>query len=213
MNTFEMTLFGWSGELSLHRINHDMYEDLMNADEDDAREKLYDLMDCNVPIKSDIGNHNEGDYFYWHDGDIECGIRPTNHVYSVEVNGKDIDITTSPLDLFPERTEVELQNGYEEFELGLVHKRPTIGFCSFEKGMQGSYTIETTDKEFDISKVEVDVLHTSFGSFIEGYYYDGKEMEQKEYPEGDPKNTEVNFGYLPIVQLKNRMEKRWNEVA
>ena len=51
MNTFEMTLFGWSGELSLHRINHDMYEDLMNADEDDAREKLYDLMDWSVPIK------------------------------------------------------------------------------------------------------------------------------------------------------------------
>ena len=108
--------------------------------------------------------------------------------------------------MFPERTEVELENGYKESELGLLQCIPTIGFCSFEKGMQGSYTIETTDKEFDISKVEVDVLHTSFGSFIEGYYYDGKEMEQKEYPEGDPKNTEVNFGYLPSFQLKNYRE-------
>ena len=202
-----MTLFGWSGELSLHRINHDMYEDLMNADEDDAREKLYDLMDWSVPIKSDIGNHNEGDYFYWHDGDIECGIRPTNHVYSVEVNGKDIDITTSPLDLFPERTEVELENGYKESELGLLQCIPTIGFCSFEKGMQGSYTIETTDKEFDISKVEVDVLHTSFGSFIEGYYYDGKLMEQTGDPECYPKSFEVNFGYLPQEHINTYFGK------
>ena len=53
------------------------------------------------------------------------------------------------------------------------------------------------DRDFDINKVSVDIIHTSHSSFIEDYYYDGKLMEQTGDMEGETKNMEVNWGCLP----------------
>jgi hypothetical protein len=200
MNTFEMTLYGWSGELSIHTIPEDMYSDLMNTygGTDAQSKKLYDLCDWDAKSKWDIGMHEVGDDFYWHDGDLYHNTSPTNHVHCVQVNGKDIDITNMSIDLFPERNERMFQNGYIIDAEGLESFYiPTIGFCAYEKGCQGSYTIETTDRDFDINKVSVDIIHTSHSSFIEDYYYDGKLMEQTGDMEGETKNMEVNWGCLP----------------
>ena len=223
MNTFEMKLWGWSGECHIHSIPSEMYEYLRTIEANDYKggeisKLLYSLDSINdIPWDDDNPPVDEvdpkirewltpdGKDFYWHEGDIFCGIRPTPSVFSIEVNDKELDLSKFGLDVpFPYKSECEMENEHDN--LGATERTyyvPTIGFCSYEKGYQGSYTIETSDKEFDIDKVEVDIVHTSFSSFIEGYYYDGKLMEQTGDPEGDPKSFEVNFGLLPQEQIND----------
>ena len=161
MNTFEMKTWGWSGECHIHSIPQDLYDHLAVCKYDpdwygyDDREALYNLSDNNSDehrLWELLGKNS--DNFYWHEGDIFCGIRPTLSVFSIEVNDKELDLSKFGLDIpFPYKSECDMENEHDVSKEDYV---PTIGFCSFEKGYQGSYTIETSDKEFDIDKVEVD---------------------------------------------------------
>lgn len=206
MNTFEMKLWGWSGECHIHSIPQDLYDHLVVCRYDpnfygySDREALYNLSE-NCPYENKLWDKlgKKSDNFYWHEGDIFCGIRPTTSIFSIEVNDKELDLSKFGFEIpFPYKSECDMENEHDNLSATeRTYYVPTIGFCSYEKGYQGTYTIETSDKEFDIDKVEVDIVHTSFSSFIEGYYYDGKLMEQTGDPEGDPKSFEVNFGYLP----------------
>ena len=145
------------------------------------------------------------DYFNWYDGDIICGIRPYASSTGVEVNGVDIRYNSSPYSIkFSVRSEKTMENEYNHNNLSETERTyfvPTIGFCSTEKGFQGGYTIQTNDKVFDPHKVEIDIVHTSFSTYVDSYYYDGERMEQTIDPEGYPKAFEVNFGYLPQAHI------------
>lgn len=216
MNTFEMKLWGTSGECHIHSIPQDLYDHLTlckyypDGYGYDHREALYNLS-YNCPYENTLWDKlgKNSDNFYWHEGDIFCGIRPTPSVSSIEVNDKELDLSKFGLDVpFPYKSECDMENEHDNLSATeRTYYLPTIGFCSYEKGYQGSYTIETSDKEFDIDKVEVDIVHTSFGSFIEGYYYDGKLMEQTGDPECYPKSFEVNFGYLPQEHINTYFGK------
>lgn len=229
MNTFEMTTYGWSGECHIRHIPKEMFKFLERVEDQgqSVEDLLHELAETTGDVSDELDPRIKdwlqppcfNNPWYWHEGDVLCGIRPINDVLRVEVNEKEIDLSDlPPFSPFPEREIKTLQNGYKADDMGeteLTYYLPTIGFCAYEKGCQGTYTIETTDKEFDITKVSVDVLETSHSTFIERFYYDGELMESTGDPEGQGKSFEVNWGLLPISQSEEYSPEKWSygEVA
>lgn len=212
MNTFKMNVYGWSGECSIHTIPWDMYFYLHKMEErgEDVSSQLTDLVTedlsyfpqirewLNPPHKrqSNVFILDDRPDWYWHEGDILCGIRPTS-ISSVEVNGEEYDPTGIYHFPFPKREIVDFEQNPNLIGDNLEQCWiPTIGFCAYEKGYAGGYTIETTDKVFDINKVTVDVIESSYSTFIDGFYYDGVLMDTVDDPEGNGKHIEVSYGCI-----------------